>query len=94
MEPQFAGGVLVETACWRALMERQRFIVDAAGKDWCVMREGQSAPVGRFPTKRQAINRGRQIARSHGYSQLIVKSKAHVIQAEWTYDEDPRRFPG
>ncbi len=75
-------------------MERQRFIVDARDGNWCVIREGRLNPVGRFPTKRQAVNRGRQVARSHGHSQLIVKSKSHVIQAEWTYGEDPRRSVG
>lgn len=75
-------------------MERQRFIVDAKEGNWCVIREGRPNPIGRFPTKRQAISRARQVARSHGHSQLIVKTKEHVIQAEWTYGEDPQRISG
>jgi hypothetical protein len=75
-------------------MERLRYVIDRADREWHLIEEGAGAPMARFKTKRQAVARGREIARRRGHSQLIVKGKNHVIQAEWTYGQDPERFLG
>jgi hypothetical protein len=51
-------------------------------------------PLRRFQTKREAIEYGRRMARRRGHSQLVVKGRNQVIQTEWTYGQDPERFPG
>jgi hypothetical protein len=47
-----------------------------------------------FRTKREAIEHGRDTARTRGNRQLVIKDRNHVIQTEWTYGNDPRRHPG
>lgn len=75
-------------------MERMRYFVDRGDREWYLTKEGATAPMERFKTKRQAVRRGREIARGRKPSQLVVKGKNHVIQNEWTYGGDPERFPG
>jgi Uncharacterized protein conserved in bacteria (DUF2188) len=75
-------------------MERQRYFIDHADGKWCIFPEGADKPVGAFPTKKQAIDRGRELAKRRGNSQLVVKKMNHVIQTEWTYGHDPERHPG
>jgi Uncharacterized protein conserved in bacteria (DUF2188) len=75
-------------------MQRQRFFIDAEGDAWTLHSEGSRQPMRRFKTKREAIAYGRNVARKRGHSQLVVKSRNHVIQTEWTYGQDPERFVG
>ena len=58
---------------------------------WILHSEASKHPLRSFRTKREAIAFGRSMARKRGHSQLVVN---HVIQTEWTYGQDPERFPG
>jgi len=73
-------------------MERTRYFVDHGDNEWLVIQEGAGRPLARCKTKRQAIERGRATARRRGHSQLVIKGKNHVIQKEWTYGQDPKRY--
>lgn len=74
-------------------MTRQRFFIDADRDQWILHSEGSKRPMRSFKTKREAVAFGRNMARKRGHSQLVVKSRNHVIQTEWTYGQDPERFP-
>lgn len=75
-------------------MQRTRFFIDSDRDQWIIHPEGSKRPLRSFRTKREAIAYGRSMARKRGLSQLVVKSRNHVIQTEWTYGRDPERFPG
>jgi hypothetical protein len=75
-------------------MDRERYFVEPGYGQWHLVREHDDKPMASFRTKREAIERGREIARARGNSQLVIKDRNHVIQTEWTYDQDPRRHSG
>ena len=86
--PEPSSGDVVAIVSRRWTTERTRYFIDHADKEWLLFREGAEMPLARFKSKQQAIQRGRDIARRRGPSQLVVKGKDHVIRHEWTYDRD------
>src|SRR5262245_44145420 len=77
-----------------APMDRERYFIEPGNGQWHLVREYDDAPMASFRTKREAIEHGRETARTRGNSQLIIKDRNHVIQTEWTYGHDPRRQTG
>jgi len=75
-------------------MDRERYFIEPGNGQWHLVREYDDEPMASFRTKREAIEHGRETARTRGNSQLIIKDRNHVIQTEWTYGHDPRRHPG
>ena len=75
-------------------MDRERFFIEPGNGQWHLVREHDDKPMASFRTKREAIEHGRDAARTRGNSQLVIKDRNHVIQTEWTYGNDPRRQPG
>lgn len=49
---------------------------------------------GPFGRQREAIAKGRVIAKKHQPSQLVIRRKNGRILTEYTYGADPRRHPG
>ena len=72
--------------------KRTRYHVVPDGDDWKVEKEGASRASARCDTKHDAVDRGRDLAKGQGPSQLIIHKKDGVIQEERTYGgKDP--FP-
>ena len=60
---------------------------------WSVQREGTSRSAGNFPTQKEAIDRGKELARK-ARSELIVLNKEGRIRSKDSYGNDPRSTPG
>ena len=59
------------------------------GKDgWGVERRGASRASGRFDTKEQAVQRGRELAKNQK-GRLVIRKQDGTIQEERTYRKDP-----
>lgn len=61
---------------------------------WKVQREGTTRASNVYDNKADAIERARQLAHEHDRSQVLVQRGDGVIQTEWTYGDDPTRYPG
>ncbi|MFO8008317.1 MAG: DUF2188 domain-containing protein [Candidatus Brocadiia bacterium] len=72
------------------MAKRKRYYVNPRpdGK-WEVKAEGASRASSVHDRKQDAVQQGRQIARRHRPSQLIIKKQDGTIQAEYTYGKDP-----
>jgi hypothetical protein len=66
----------------------------AGGGNWEVKKQRASRASNVFENKQDAIDRGRQLAKRPALGQLRVKDGEGVVQTEWTYGADPRRFKG
>lgn len=60
------------------------------GDGWGVRGEGNSRLTGSFNTQREAIDRGREIARDQG-SELRIQGRDAKFREAWSYGNDP--FP-
>jgi hypothetical protein len=59
------------------------------GKDgWGVERRGAQRASGRFDTKQEAVQRGRELADARG-GRLVIRKQDGTIQEERTYRKDP-----
>lgn len=70
----------------------RRTIVDVSPKgngDWKVQRRGAERADRVFENKQDAINRGRELAKSQGPGQLVIRKADGKIQTEHTYEKDP-----
>jgi Uncharacterized protein conserved in bacteria (DUF2188) len=54
---------------------------------WNVQAEGATRPTSRHPTKKEAVARGRELAKAQGPGQLIVHRKDGRIETEYTYGQ-------
>ncbi len=65
---------------------------------WDVKKEGDSTVIGHFILKPKAVQYGRELAKGEhnrgGLGQLRIHDHKGRIENEWTYGEDPPRFPG
>ena len=77
-------------------MAKRRRVIEVApkGEDW-VVRDRQTGQRTEFDRKADAVDYGRQTARSiPGPSQLVIKKQDGRIQTEHTYGDDPYPPPG
>lgn len=58
------------------------------GNGWGVRGEGNSRLSGHFETQREAIERGRDIARNQG-SELRIQGQNGQFREAWSYGNDP-----
>ena len=64
------------------------------GEDgWGVKARGAQRASGRFGTKKEAVERGRELAKSQG-GRLVIRKHDGTIQEERTYRRDPHPPPG
>lgn len=61
---------------------------------WRVLEQGKSKPLSVHDTKKEAVEWGREIAKSSQPSQIKIHKRDGKIQEERTYGEDPRRLKG
>jgi hypothetical protein len=62
-------------------------VVPRDGK-WAAVRPGNDRASGVFPTQKQAVNEGRQIARNSN-SELLIHGRNGQIRARDSYGNDP-----
>jgi len=55
---------------------------------WTVTVEGEDDAVGTFDTKKEAVSAGRDAAKEHVPSQLIVHKQDRSVQESFSYDEE------
>lgn len=60
------------------------------GANWGVRGQGNERLTGSFPTQREAIERGRELARNSG-SELRIQGEDGRFREAWSYGNDP--FP-
>jgi len=61
---------------------------------WKAKTEGASKAAGNFNVKDKAMDRAKEIAKSVPLGQVKVQKCDGTIQTEYTYGQDPRRYPG
>ena len=60
-------------------------------KGWKVKKQGADRASGHFDNKDDAVQRGKELAKSDGEGQIIIHKKDGTFQTEHTYQNDP--FP-
>ncbi len=55
---------------------------------WTVTIEGEDDPVSTHDTKKEAVSAGRETAKEHAPSELIVHKQDRSVQESFSYDED------
>ncbi len=58
-------------------------------ESWKIEYEGADFPFSLHPTKEEALEAGRELARQQAPSLLVVHRMDGSVQNEYTYDEDP-----
>lgn len=56
---------------------------------WNVKGQGASRASSTHETKAEAVDRGRELAKSHDLGQLVIHKQDGTIQTEYTYVQDP-----
>lgn len=75
--------------------KRTVYNVQPAGDgDWEVKKNGAGRAANVFENKQDAVDRGRELAKQQPLGQLRVKDSQGVIQTEYTYGDDPRKYKG
>jgi hypothetical protein len=70
--------------------KRHVYDVQKSGNDWSVKERGAGRAVGNFDTKKEAVDRAREVARNNPEpAQVIIKKENGRIQTEHTYKKDP-----
>ena len=71
-------------------MPRKVYHVTPTGDgEWKVKREGVSRADSVHENKVNAVDRGRELAKSGGLGQIIIHGQSGKIQTEHTYEKDP-----
>jgi hypothetical protein len=55
---------------------------------WTVTIEGEDEAVGTFDTKKEAVSVGRETAKKHTPSQLVVHKQDRSVQESFSYDAE------
>jgi hypothetical protein len=62
--------------------------------NWQVRRDGASRASNVFDNKDEAVDRGRELAKSQPLGQVIIYKQGGGIQTEHTYGDDPKSRKG
>ena len=62
--------------------------------EWDVLRGGMSEPVGRFKSKADAVDRGRELAMREEMAVLRITLTDGSIQSEFTFGHNPSEMEG
>jgi hypothetical protein len=65
----------------------------AQGGDWKVKRAGAGRADSIVKNKADAIERAKELAKSYPLGQVLIHGKDNKIQTEYTYGEDPEKYP-
>ena len=61
---------------------------------WDVKKEGGQKASGHFDKKSEAVERGKELAKSGPLGQIKIHKKDGKIQTEHTYRQDPEKYKG
>lgn len=78
----------------QAQSARMVFHVVPSAQGWQVKEQRNPEALTTLPTKAEAIEAGRAIAKSHRLSQLIIHRANGTIETEYTYGNDPKDSEG
>lgn len=76
------------------MAERKTYEVRPHPQGWQGKVQGGERASVVAPTKAQALAETKNLAKEAPLSQVIVKDRHNVIQTEYTYGKDPRRYVG
>ena len=68
-------------------------VVAGAGAGWNVTQENSGQVVSSHRTKIEAILHGRDLAKTHEYSLLVVHDRQGGLERQYTYGRHPRPSP-
>ncbi len=69
-------------------------VVPVEGGNWAVKGQHAKRAFGIHDRKDDAIERGKRLAKGAPLGQLIIHKKDGTIQTEYTYGQDPEKYPG
>lgn len=75
-------------------MKRKTYHVTRVARGWRIKLAGATRVVSVYPTKAQAIDLAKTLAKCWPLGQVKVHGVDGKIQTEYTYGKDPRRFRG
>lgn len=61
---------------------------------WDVSKEGVQRPSATAKTKQEAVERARELAKQQPLGQVKIHKQDGTLQTEYTYGQDPERYPG
>lgn len=70
-------------------MARTIYEVYPSGEKWAVKRRGTERADSTWDTKKEAVDRGVELAKANQPSQLVIKRRDGTIEEERTYGDDP-----
>jgi len=73
-------------------VERVKYFVTLHQGQWHILLNGQRH--GPYSTQHEAIDAAIRAAHHTPNSQVLVQGTDNLIRTEWTYGDDPRRYPG
>jgi hypothetical protein len=73
-------------------MERVKYFVTLKNGAWHIVLQGKAH--GPYKTQHDAIEAAVKAAHGTPNSQVLVQGEDNKIRTEWTYGNDPRRYPG
>lgn len=71
------------------MAKRDVYHVTKRGEDWQVKQPGAGRAVGNFETKKEAVDRAVEVAKSKPLGQVVIHKETGPIQSERTYGKDP-----
>ena len=76
------------------MSDRKRVWVSPDGEGgWNVKSEGAERAAANFEDKADAVERAKEIAKASPLGQVIIQKGDGQIQTEYTYGQDPRKYP-
>ena len=76
------------------MANRKKYHVVPHPEGWKVEAEGAERASNIYDNKADAIERAKELAKSHPLGQVIIHKQDGIIQTEYTYGNDPYPPPG
>ena len=67
---------------------------DRKNDEWRGKAEGAERSSTTGDTKKEVVERVKDLAKDQGNSQIKIHLKSGLIQTEYTYGNDPKKYPG
>ena len=76
------------------MSRKQVHVVPSSSDRWGVRLAGASKMTKCFNGKPEAIHKAKEIAKNASLGQVVIHDRHGVIQTEYTYGKDPRKYKG
>jgi len=63
-------------------------------RDWAVKKQGNPRPIATSTNKERMVSKAVRIAKRHDLSQVKIQGRDALFQKEYTYGNDPEKYPG